>query len=158
VVGSAAEEFRAKVAAGLHTHVALGYKHTDKDTGEEMTDVQRRSLINWAKVFAKCGPWQSVRNYLLWSRLDEQGVLCIAIRVGLFASGQAHLRCLAEMGQYRFAQLAELYGVGTAQRACGQRVVELAPEFIAELLTGPAQEQPQQQTEQPRTREPGEEG
>lgn len=158
VVGSAAEEFKAHVAAGLHTHVLLGYRHG----GTEETSVERRSLIVWASLFAKKarpGVWGQVRNYLLWCRRDvAEGPLRVAFRVGLFASGQAYLRSLADINQYRFAQLCELYGVGAAQRACGQRVVELAPEFIAELLVQPMVEKQDSNGEQPQFREPGEEG
>lgn len=145
VVGSAAEDFRAKVASGLHTHISLSYEHQ----GSEVAEVQRRSLIAWASLFAKPGSWQPVRNYLLWCRRDAiGGPLRVAVRVGLFASGQAHLRGLSEMNQYPFAHLCEQYGVGTAQRACGQRVVELTQEFIAELLETPALEKPEQLPEQ----------
>ncbi|MGH7171886.1 MAG: hypothetical protein ACRELF_06945, partial [Gemmataceae bacterium] len=169
VVGSAAEEFRAKVAAGLHTHVGLGYRHE----GKEETSVERRSLIAWAALFAKKarpGVWGQVRNYLVWCRRDDaNGPLRVAIRVGLFTSGQAHLRSLAELPQRRFARLCELYGIGSAYdgehqriRAGGQPVVELTAEFIDELLTAPRSEQvsppPEQPPEQPREREPGEEG
>jgi hypothetical protein len=158
VVGSAAEEFRAKVSAGLHTHVVLGYRHQ----GSEETRVERRSLIAWASLFAqkaRPGIWGQVRNYLLWCRRDDpSGPLRVALRVGLFASGQAYLRSLEDMSQYRFAQLCEMYGVGTAQRACGQRVVELAPEFIGELLANPVVEKPEQKGDQPPYRELGEKG
>jgi hypothetical protein len=167
VVGPASDEFRAKVAAGLHTHITLG--HTTKDDKGTVTEAERRSIINWATLFAKPGPWKSIRNYLIWCRLDQtedgRTVLRIALRVGLFASGQAHLRSLAEMGQYRFAQLCELYGVGTAKdaagnglRACGQRVVELTPEFIEELLAGPESPKAEPKSEPAPCREPGEEG
>ncbi len=157
IVQSASEAFRANVAAGLHTHVALGYKHRD----EEEMRVERRTLLNWATLFAKSGPWQQVRNYLIWCRREDQGngaTLRIALRVGLFGSGQAYLRSLAEMSQYRFAQLCEMYGVGMAQRACGQRVVELTPDFIAELGAAPAMEKLDGTVEQQSSREPGEEG
>jgi AcrR family transcriptional regulator len=153
VVGSAAEEFRATLAAGLHALVPLSYRHT-KD-GE--STVERRSLLGWAGLFAKSGTWQSVRNYLLWCRRDEAG-LRVALRVGLFSSGQAYQRSLAEMNQYRFAQLCELYGAGTGQRAGGQRVVELSSEFLAELVVVPGLETAAETADQSPPREPGEEG
>jgi hypothetical protein len=160
VVGSAKEGFWAQVAAGLHTHVVLGYRHQ----GTEETSVERRPLIQWAGMFAypasnaSPGKWANVRGYLVWGRRDARdGPLRVALRVGAFTSGQGYQRSLAEMSQYSFAQKCELYGVGTAQRACGQRVVELTPEFIADLLQAPAAETAEPQ-EQPPIREPGEEG
>jgi hypothetical protein len=138
----AAEEFRALVAVGLNAIIALAYRHQ----GEEEARVERRSLIAWAGLFAKSGRWQPVRNYLLWCRLDQQGDLRIALRVGLFAPGQAYQRQLAELSQRQFSDLCVLYNVGSPQREggrCrpgGQPAVELTPEYLAERFREPVLE------------------
>jgi hypothetical protein len=135
VVEPAQEQFRAHVAAGLHSQVTLGHRIAD---GEE-TVTERRSLIGWAALFAKAGPWKPVRSYLLWCRNEpaaEKDPLRVAVRSGLFS--QVGMRDLGEMVQRQFGDLCELYGVGAAQRACGQRVVVLSTDFLADLLTTPA--------------------
>jgi hypothetical protein len=139
VAPDAGEEFRGLVAGALHQIVALG--HTHRERGE--TTAERRSLVDWANLFAKLGPWQRVRSYLLWSRLGPsaggQPHLCLALRVELFR--QLGGGKLASLTQRKFADMAALYGVGSVSESCrpgGQRAVELCPDFIADLLDGPA--------------------
>jgi hypothetical protein len=130
VSGSASDEFRGKVAAGLFSQATYGV-----DRGGDMRQ-ERRSLLQWCQFWAKPGGWQQVRSALLWCRKDDDGRLCVALRVSLF--GQFGPPALAGLTQRKFADLAELYGVGAADRACHNRVVVLAQEFLAEVLTGPA--------------------
>ncbi len=187
VVGSAAEEFRRKVAAGLHTHVALG--NYRQDAGE--TVVERRTLLNWASLFAKPGAWKQVRTYLLWCRLDGNDPsppmpakccdtrereaqlaareslmaarLRVAIRVGLFTSGQAHLRrprrdesvpILVALSVVR-RRLTEGWRRRARTPPAASPLSSLPPEFVAELLSGPGQAEAKEQGQK---REPGEEG
>ena len=130
VVESAEEDFRRAVAAGLHEQVTLG---------REGEDPERRSLIDWAERFAKVGPWKKVRSYLLWCKRQNEGdPACVAVRVELF--GQVRRAGLADMKHRKFAALCERYGIGNADdetRPCGNRVVVLAPDFLAELRAGP---------------------
>jgi hypothetical protein len=126
VIAGAEEEFRRMVAAALYDQVTLGRE------GEEP---ERRSLIDWARRFAKPGPWKQVRSYLLWCRLADDGCLSVAVRSDLFA--QVRARELGVTGHRQFVALAQLYGVGAADRAGGQRVVVLAGEFLAELSHAP---------------------
>jgi hypothetical protein len=148
VESSAAVEFRRKVASALFAQVTLGEEKKNKE-GEVIAQFQvRRSLIDWCAAFAKPGGWQSIRSYLIWVAGGAAGSMRIALRVGLF--GQVGPRDLAECSQYKFGQLCEMYAVGAAQRACGQRVVELTPEFIASLRVRPAADEP--------SREPGQKG
>jgi hypothetical protein len=139
----AREEFRSKVRAGLFALVALAY---NRDT--DARDVQRRTLADWARMFAKPGRWQSVRSYKLWSRLDD-GRLRIALRVDLFGqvpggSGLAHLHPRA------FSDLAKLYDVGTEDgtKVSGGniRAIELTTDFITELYSEPVDGQTDAET------------
>ena len=126
VVPSAEEDFRRNVAAALHDQVTLGRE------GEEP---ERRSLIDWAYQFAKPGPWKQIRSYLLWCRKEANGLVSVAVRSEMF--GQVRARDLAGLGHRKFADLAQLYGVGVADRAGGQRVVVLTAAFLAELRLAP---------------------
>src|SRR5205823_883166 len=88
VVTSAEEEFRRGVAVGLHEQVTLG---------RDGQDPERRSLIDWAELFAKPGPWRQVRSYTLWCRREAEGApAAVAVRVELF--GRVRLGGLADMG------------------------------------------------------------
>lgn len=131
---SAGLVFRRQVASAFFTQVTLA-----KD--EENREIQiRRSLIDWCFAFAKPGPWQSVRSYLCWVRGSGIDVR-VAIRAELF--GQLGPRELADMTQNKFGRLSVTYGVGEPdRRVCGRRVVELTPQFIAELRLAPDVEPP----------------
>jgi hypothetical protein len=135
VVKPAEEDFRRLLSGALHTIVSLGEEiGTGKDA---YTSVQRRSLIEWCATFAKPGPWQRVRSFLLWCRRDPAGLLGVALRADLFA--QIGCGTLAKHPQRRFADLCETYAVGTGQecRPGGVRAVELSAEFIADLRCVP---------------------
>jgi hypothetical protein len=140
VAPDAGEEFRGLVAGALHQIVALGHVHHER--GE--TTAERRSLVDWAHLFAKAGRWERVRSYQLWCRLEIDGDrrrLCLCLRVELFR--QLGGGKLAYMTQRQFADLARLYGVGAADecRPGGRCAVELAPEFVADLVEGPIMRQ-----------------
>jgi putative DNA primase/helicase len=150
----AMEEFRAKLAGALLTFVALAYTHRGGEgdqVGPERSEVQRRPLLEWARLFAKAGSWRDVRNYRIWSRLDvEQNRLRVALRCELFH--QLHVFDLAKMSQKHFTEACRLYGLGTPVRVRGGncRAVELTPEFLADLLATPEgdETQPGQTDEQ----------
>jgi hypothetical protein len=134
IANSAADEFCRRVSACLFSHATFGEVH-DPRKGETAT--QRRSLLDWCKLWAKSGTWKQVRSLLLWSKREANGPLQVALRVELF--GQQGPRELADLTQYRFADLAELYGVGQRHKVCGQRVVVLSLSFLAELQVDPGQ-------------------
>jgi hypothetical protein len=144
----ARDEFRGKVSAALCTLVALAYRREGRD------DVERRSLIDWARMFAKAGRWQKIRGYLLWSRLDtsDHG-LRIALRVELFTQSPGGNE-LARLGQRKFADRARLYGVGMSVKVSGgdSRAIELAPEFLNELLAEPVSDADGQKDAETRVR------
>jgi len=132
IAETAAEQFRNFMASALMTMEAFGHRHN----GQEREDIQRRSLIEWCRAWAKPGKWQSVRSLKLWTRIDEHGRLRIALNHLLF--GQ--IRRPAPWGSHRkFAKLAELYDIGVRapERPGGSQAVDLQPDFIAELLAGP---------------------
>ena len=101
----------------------------------ERDDVQRRSLIDWCRLFAKPGAWKSVRSLALWCRLDENGQLQVAMHHRLF--GQIRRGNLAPETHRRFVELCERYEVGVAGRTSRSRFVELTPEFLADLNATP---------------------
>lgn len=137
IANDAAVAFRRKVASAFFAQLTLGEKQDhERDGRKTEIEVQvRHSLIDWCVFFAKPGAWKSIRSYLCWCVRGTDGSVRIALRSGLF--GQVGPRELAELTQREFCNLAELYDVGTGDRACGQRVVELAADFIAELRIAP---------------------
>jgi len=132
ISASAEEQFRRQVAACLFAQVVFA-QVVDAKTGA--AEQQRRTLLQWCQLWAKPGKWEQVRSALLWCRKDTGGQLCLALRVELF--GQYGPRELTSLSQRAFGRLAELYGVGEAQRAAGERVVELSQAFVETLRTGP---------------------
>jgi hypothetical protein len=130
----AQEQFRDLVAAALLHRESFSYTPRNREGDDR--DIQRRTLIDWCQIWGKPGNWQSVRGLSLWTRKDEAGRLCIALNKRLFAQIGKH--DLARMTQNSFGGLAEMYEVGTRQRACGSRAVELSHRFVAELLALPA--------------------
>ncbi|HYT95319.1 MAG TPA: hypothetical protein VEL76_41760, partial [Gemmataceae bacterium] len=166
-VEKAREEFRKLVREALLKHVVVGYTHrgVHPETGKEVeiTDTQRRPLIVWAEMFAgkgkdggerdsdsklTYGRWGDIRGYRLWSRLErgetegECDRIRVALRVELFA--QIPVRELARMSQSQFTSLAHTYGVGKPVHVRGGdlRAVELDPDFLADVLDSPANEEP----------------
>lgn len=140
VSAAAEDDFRLQLARALTTIVSLGNTYQGDGGGEE-TRVERRSLLQWAALWAKPGPWKPVRSYALWCRRDEAGLLRICLRVELFGTGQLPNCSLRDLPARKFALLCAHYRAGAAgddARPCGQRAVELLPAFVAGLLTGPA--------------------
>jgi putative DNA primase/helicase len=143
VVASAEDEFRGKVATALFTHASLGYRHQN-DNGEWITEVQRRPLIHWCRLFVK-SKWADIRGYQLWCRKDNDTGFQVALRKELFGQVQG---CgdLARISATKFTRLVEAYQVGTGERVKGARVVVLAPTFLAYL-----EERPEADTSADRT-------
>jgi putative DNA primase/helicase len=137
----AREQFRGRVMAVMAALVNLAYKHQRRDGTVE---VQRRSIADWARIFAKPGRWEGVRGYKLWCRWDE-GRLRIALRVELFSQIPGFCD-LAFLGQRKLGALAELYDVGTGVKVQGgeTRAIELAQAFVAELFAEPETDGPEQ--------------
>jgi hypothetical protein len=125
----AGEEFRKAVAAALFTLITL--QVTFEKDGEVRNE--RRTLLDWCRLFAKADRWGDVRSHQIWCRLVN-GQLRIALRHELFGqlpkSGE-----LAAMSPCKFARLCQRYEVGSSERANGQRVVELLPAFVESLNT-----------------------
>jgi hypothetical protein len=144
----ASEEFRQAVAAGLLRMATFGQVYAGGTDGRphDETRTEQRSFLDWARLWAKPGAWAQVRSFFLWVRRADgtPGGLQLALRVEFFGQGSP-VRELARMKHRAFADLAELYGVGTRTdprtgkdcRAGGERVVELSPAFVAGLLEGP---------------------
>jgi hypothetical protein len=131
---SAGDTFRRQVAACLGAQAVFAATIDQHGTTEQ----QRRTLLQWCRLWAKPGAWLQVRAAFVWCRKDDAGRLCVALRRDLFA--QYGPRELAALSQRTFARLAEMYGVGTAQRAGGERVIEIAQEFLEALETAPQME------------------
>jgi putative DNA primase/helicase len=141
IADAACEHFRSRLAGALQTMVALAYTHHGDERGER-TEVQRRSLISWCRLFARGTRWQAVRSYQVCVRRDG-GRLRVALRVGLF--GQLHAGAdLAGMSPRQFSDLCALYGCGTPCKVQGgkARAVELAEDFLAEQLAEPEADEP----------------
>jgi putative DNA primase/helicase len=131
----AGEEFAARVAAALHAIVALGYHHD----GDDLAQVERRSLVEWCWLFAKIGRWETVRSYRVWCTQRDGDLLGVALRAELF--DQLHRADLGRISPYKFGQLAELYGIGRREKVNGVRVVVLAEEFLADVWQKPCRPQ-----------------
>lgn len=139
----AGEEFRRLVREALLSEIVLG----DIITGTGVTQVERRSLIDWCQRFGKTGPWRSIRSKKCWCKLRDLGEgeveLIVAIRHELFAQVGADRR-LREMTANTFARRAQRYGVGTVgrgDRPHGQSAVVLASEFVRDLLANTPQDE-----------------
>jgi hypothetical protein len=139
IVDPAQEQFRRLVATAMYRMVSLGrVRKATRQAEVDETQVENRSLIDWCIQFAKPGRWAKVR-YSVWTRRPEGTTIPqVAITVGLFA--ELRVVELARMGQRQFANLCRMYGVGI-DRECraGSRALELAPEFVSELLAEPTQ-------------------
>lgn len=133
MAASAAEQFQGIVADALMTIECFSYKH--KDGKEERSEVQRRSLIDWCRQFAKPGNWKSIRSLSLWVKLDEDNQLQIALHQRLFS--QIRRGHLAPPTHRQFADLCELYSVGKRGGTSTSKWVELTPEFLADLTSHP---------------------
>lgn len=129
------EEFRRLVAQALLTHVVLG-ETIGPET--EQTRVERRSLIDWCRRFARPGPWRRIRSLQCWCKLvvtGDETQLKVAVRHELFDQLKADRR-LVEMGANRFARRAASYGVGCSARGDrpqGYAAVVLADDLVTDL-------------------------
>jgi hypothetical protein len=168
----AADEFTGAVKGALLQLVPLAYTYKGEDRAER-TEVQRRPLIEWARMFARANGkrWGDVRGYRIWSKVEgDPPRVMVAVRVELFK--QLHNTDLARMKPGRFTKLCKLYGVGQPCKVTGgdDRAVALTREFLADLVDAPASETTEggqadgQQGSRPRTCEeelsncPGSEG
>src|SRR5262249_14627880 len=113
--GPAPEEFRRLVREAMLAEVVIG----DIIGKDDVTRIERRSLIDWCAKFAKPGPWRSIRSKKCWCRArvipGGEIVLMVAIRHELFAQVPADKR-LRDMGPKRFARRAARYGVGRSDQ------------------------------------------
>ena len=132
----AEDQFRLRVTSLFQALVTLG----ERINKETETQLDKRPLINWAVLFAKPGPWQSVRGMQLWSRKPgaEDSPPDIAMDHGLTSQVNGFAD-LSLMGRKRFTRLAVLYKIGseTETRVKGKRVIRLDEKFVEELLAGP---------------------
>jgi hypothetical protein len=136
-VPAAADEFGRLVACALRKIVPMGREEKDPATGQTVTRVEQRSILDWCQLWAKRGErWQRIRAYWIWARRDrETGLLEVALRHGLFQ--QVGPRELAQMTEQALGETAEMYGVGRRIRAGGERAVELGCDYLAALLAEP---------------------
>ena len=132
----AREIFRQLVREAMFCEVQLG--NVIKETG--VTQIERRSLIEWCTKFAKVGRWQTIRSKRCWCKLREKAdgeiQLKVAIRHELFAQLGADKR-LREMGANTFGRRAQMYGVGSSNekdRPGGIRAVVLADDIVNDLV------------------------
>ena len=132
IIATAEEAFREKVAAALYHHASLARVYGD--SGE--TRVERRTLLDWCRIFAKTGRWGDVRGYQVWCRRGDNGSLQIALRKGLFTQVQG-CADLVKLSKTRFTQMAKFYVVGTDEVVKKQRAIVLLPEFVAYLEEQP---------------------
>jgi putative DNA primase/helicase len=150
--GPARDEFRRLVAAAMVTEVVLGTVVRGKGNDHEVTEVERRPLIDWCVRFAHPGPWRDIRGKRCYTKLFEldggEVRVAIAIRHELLAQLRADRR-LTEMGPKAFARRCAAYGVGTTTRADrphGQSAVVFDPEFVSELTSSLPDEVPHPST------------
>jgi hypothetical protein len=83
IAEAAIADFAGLVAAALNSIQSIGYNQRN-DKGDDETRVERRSLIDWATMWAKPGPWAGVRSYKLWC-CREGTRIRIAVRSELFS-------------------------------------------------------------------------
>lgn len=135
VATSAAEEFRARVAAAFHSLHTMAEVH---EKGKEAI-TERRQVIEWASLYGEGFSWNQVRSLLLWSKRDKARWR-VAFRAELFGQLPGH-QYLAGLGHRKFSGLAVRYEVALAKEdprardTTGKqwRLLELAPEFLEAL-------------------------
>ena len=134
----AEEDFRDLVSMALHTIISLGHKYQD---GDQRTETQQRSLIEWAALFAKKGAFKKVRSYEIWCKKDEDGSKQIAIRHELF--GQLRRADLRKIRRKKFAALCSRYGVGQSDKINNSiRAIILTSEYLRDVCGVVAHEKP----------------
>jgi hypothetical protein len=141
LVDLAEEEFRDRVAAALLTHVNLGKHYDGKDRSGEGTETQRRTLIDWCRIFAKGGKWADIRGYQVWCRREQgSNKLQVAVRKGLFGQLQGFAD-MAKLSATKLTQLMERYRIGQGgneNRVKGARAIVLTDDFLAHLEARPS--------------------
>jgi hypothetical protein len=109
--GEASDEFARQLTAALNTLVTFGQDaKPDKpgSTPEPLTP-QRRSVLDWARLWAKPGPWRRIRSLAAWCKLDPEGRVRIALTTTFFS--QVGAVELAKLTQNKFGRLAVTYGL-----------------------------------------------
>jgi hypothetical protein len=137
IAETAEEEFRRQLSAALLTLHVLGkqVKGTDgRGKPVDLTETERRTVIEWASCFAKTERWADVRSLCVWSCLGPEREVRVAIRAELFS--QVHAPELSKITPRRLAELCNLYGLGSGCKVEGgdRRAVELDRDFVRELL------------------------
>jgi hypothetical protein len=134
----AADQFRAMVRDALLSEIQFG----DVIRGTNVTQVERRSLIDWCVKWSKPGPWRSIRSKKCWCKIEVKAagriVLRVAVRRDLFPQVRAD-KFLCGLTQNGFARLAARYGIGSSHRddrPHGLAAVVLEDAFVAELTAG----------------------
>jgi hypothetical protein len=130
VSNAARDDFRDLMVSLLRRYMTFGRKEADSQAIRQ----ERRTLIDWARLFAKPGQWQDIRGLALWVKAVDSKPR-VALNHQLFS--QTTTNYLLPGGHRHFADLAERYDVGVRIRAGGQRAVELTEEFIAFVLDKP---------------------
>jgi hypothetical protein len=138
IVSPAEEEFCARLREVFLTPIALAYTYSEG--GEEREEVRRDPVIVWARRFAKSPHWAKgqLRGYQVWSKKEGERV-SVAFRAGLI--GQLHCRGWGgPVNHHHLSNLCSLYSVGTPCKVLGgvERAIQLADEFLADLLDIPA--------------------
>jgi hypothetical protein len=125
IVETARDEFRRLVAVCLLTQA----------TFTERGEPQRRTLLEWGRLWARPGSWKSVRSAMLFCRKTDDGCLQLALRAELFDQYGPHE--LKKVPHRTFAAKCALYSVGEVggeqDRPGGRRCVVLTDEFLSDL-------------------------
>jgi hypothetical protein len=157
VVGSAEQQFRARLRAVFKTVVALQYAH--RQGTEDREQVQRRPVIDWCRQFGRTSRWGDVRGLDVWAK-TVGGRLVVAFRATLI--GQLHVPGWGVVDHEQLSLLCRTYNVGSPCRVKGglARAVQLTDEFVADLLDAPADDaddpNPDTRTANPRHAREGE--
>jgi hypothetical protein len=139
-VAIAKETFLQLVRQAMVSEFTLARKVRDS-RGRSETVVEQRSAIDWCVLFAKPGPWKTIRSKKLWCRLEERDggevVLQVALHHEVFAQLRADRR-LTGLKASEFNRRAGRYGVGRSGRGVdrpgGRRAFVLADDFVADLI------------------------
>jgi hypothetical protein len=145
-LGDAREVFRRLVRDALLCEVTLS-RTVKAGPRTEESRVERRTLIDWCRVFARPGPWRAIRGKKCWCKVVEiaggELVLKVAVRQELFAQMRSD-PLLIKMTPSTFTRRAQRYGLGTSEREDrphGYTAVVLADDVVAELTGNPTTEE-----------------
>jgi hypothetical protein len=130
------EEFTRKLLAALACMVTFGQDVKSDKPGvrSEAQAPQRRSVLDWCRMWAKPGPWRRIRSLALWTRIDEQQQVRVALTTVFFS--QVGANDLAALSQRQFNALAITYGLAEDvedNRAGGFRATFLTAEVTRPL-------------------------